>query len=135
LIPLLPLGAAALTAAVGYSVLRQHSHWPCILAAAASCVLSFVLLRDVANGAADVVTYYPWFQAGEVNVGLTLRADGLSAIMCVTVTFVGTLICVYSAGYMHGDSGYPRFFAEVSLFLAAMTGLVLANNFFVLFSL
>src|SRR5581483_4135992 len=48
--------------------------------------------------------------------------------------FVGTLIAIYSVGYMHGDAGYARFFAEISLFLFAMTGLVLANNFIVLYA-
>jgi NADH-quinone oxidoreductase subunit L len=134
LIPLLPLAGAVLTALLGYSVLRHQSHWPCILGAAGAFVCSVILLAHVAQGAGIAPTYYPWFQAGNVDVGVTLRADALSAIMCVTVTFVGTLIVIYSAGYMHGDPGYPRFFAEVSLFLFSMCGLVLADNFFVLYA-
>ena len=136
LIPLLPLTASALTALLGYSVLRQHSHWPCILGAAGAFVCAVILLVQVAQGAGadNPYTYYSWFQAGTVDVGITLRADALSAIMCVTVTFVGTVIVIYSAGYMHGDPGYPRFFAEVALFLFSMCGLVLANNFFVLYA-
>ena len=54
--------------------------------------------------------------------------------MLVTVTFIGTLIAIYSVGYMHGDAGYPRFFAEVSLFIFSMTGLVLADNFLLLYA-
>ena len=68
-----------------------------------------------------------------MDVGVTLRADGLTAIMLVTVTFIGTLIAVFASGYMHDDPGYPRFFAEVSLFLFAMTLLVLADNFVLLY--
>ncbi|HEX5272016.1 MAG TPA: NADH-quinone oxidoreductase subunit L, partial [Gemmataceae bacterium] len=83
---------------------------------------------------AFVEDYYPVVNVGEVHVGFTLRADGLSAIMLVTVTFIGTLIAVFSAGYMHDDPGYPRFFAEVSLFLFAMTLLVLADNFVLLYA-
>ena len=136
LIPLFPLGAAAIITLLGYSVLRQYSHWPCILGAVGACVCSVALLVMVAQGvhAESPYTYYPWFQAGNVDVGVTLRADALSAIMCVTVTFVGTLIVIYSVGYMRGDPGYPRFFAEVSFFLFSMCGLVLANNFFVLYA-
>jgi NADH-quinone oxidoreductase subunit L len=78
--------------------------------------------------------YCTWFQAGDVNVGFTFRADGLTAIMLVTVTFIGSLIAIYSVGYMHGDPGYPRFFAEIALFLFAMTGLVLADNFILLYA-
>jgi NADH-quinone oxidoreductase subunit L len=67
-------------------------------------------------------------------VGLTLRADSLTAIMLVTVTFIGSLIAIYSAGYMHGDPGYPRYFAAVALFLFSMTGLVLADNYILLYA-
>jgi NADH-quinone oxidoreductase subunit L len=134
LIPLLPLTASAMTALFGYTVLRRHSHWPCILGAASSCVCSFLLLIAVAQGDHTIETYYTWFAAGAVDVGVTLRADALSAIMCVTVTFIGTLIVIYSVGYMHGDPGYPRFFAEVALFLFSMCGLVLASNFFLLYA-
>ena len=52
---------------------------------------------------------YTWFHIGDVNIGATLRPDGLSAVMLVTVTFVGTLIAAYAAGYMHGDPGYARY--------------------------
>ena len=54
--------------------------------------------------------------------------------MLVTVTFIGTLIAIFAVGYMHGDEGYPRFFAAVALFIAAMTILVSANNFILLFA-
>ena len=54
-----------------------------------------------------------------------LRADPLTAIMLVMVTFISSLIAIYSAGYMHGDEGYARFFAEIALFIFSMTGLVL----------
>ena len=65
---------------------------------------------------------------------MTLRADALTAIMLVTVTFIATLIAIYSAGYMHRDPGYPRYFAEIALFVFSMTGLVLADNFLLLYA-
>jgi NADH-quinone oxidoreductase subunit L len=133
LIPLLPFAAAVLTAFLGPRLLREHSHWPCIVAAALACGLSFFTLAEVLQGVSEVYRYYTWFRAGDVNIGFALRADGLTAVMLVTVTFVGTLIAIYSVGYMHGDPGYPRFFAEIALFLASMTGLVLADNFLLLY--
>ncbi|MGI0129655.1 MAG: proton-conducting transporter membrane subunit, partial [Thermoplasmata archaeon] len=54
--------------------------------------------------------------------------DPLSSLMLVVVTVVGFLVMLYSIGYMHHDRGLPRYYAELSLFLASMTGLVLANN-------
>lgn len=139
LIPALPLAGAALTAALGPRWLRQQSHWPCILGAVGACVLSAMTLLAVARGFPEaggdgIRAYYEWFRAGELSVSISMRADGLTAVMLVTVTFIGSLIAIYSVGYMHGDPGYPRFFAAVSLFLFSMTGLVLANNFILLYA-
>src|SRR5947207_2362888 len=57
----------------------------------------------------------------------------LTAIMLCMVTFVATLIAIYSAGYMHGDPGYPRFFTYISLFAFSMTMLVSVSNFVLLY--
>jgi NADH-quinone oxidoreductase subunit L len=54
--------------------------------------------------------------------------DPLSALMLLVVTIVGFVVMLYSIGYMHQDRGLPRYYAELSLFLAAMSGLVLSNN-------
>jgi NADH-quinone oxidoreductase subunit L len=59
--------------------------------------------------------------------------DPLSALMLLVVTIVGFLVMLYSIGYMHHDHGLPRYYAELSLFLSSMTGLVLANNLFEFF--
>ncbi|MCI0461995.1 MAG: NADH-quinone oxidoreductase subunit L [Gemmataceae bacterium] len=132
LIPGLPLLAAALTPLM-YGPLRRFAHLPCILAAGGSCILSGFALLAIAPTSAPPASY-TWFAIGEVNIQVALRMDGLTAVMLVTVTFVGTLIAVYAAGYMEGDEGYPRFFAEISLFLFSMTGLVMADNFLILYA-
>jgi NADH-quinone oxidoreductase subunit L len=54
--------------------------------------------------------------------------EPLSALMLIVVTVVGFLVMLYSIGYMHHDEGLPRYYAELSLFLTAMTGLVLSDN-------
>ena len=72
---------------------------------------------------------YTWFSAGNVGIPLGLVLDPLTAMMLLGVTFVSFLIQVYSTGYMHGDPGYSRYFAFMSLFTMSMLGLVLANNF------
>jgi NADH-quinone oxidoreductase subunit L len=141
LIPVLPLAASAITAFFGPSLLRDQCHWPCLIAAPLACVLSVLVLIALANlprpehmDTQYFSTYYTWFETDTVQVGFSLRADNLTAIMLVTVTFVGSLIAIYSVGYMHGDPGYARYFAQISLFLFAMTGLVLADNFLVLYA-
>jgi NADH-quinone oxidoreductase subunit L len=132
LIPSLPLLASVIIAVFGCRVLREKSHWVCIGGAVGACVLSIMTLIAVTNGFQGQQVNYMLFQAGNVTANVAFQADGLTAAMLVTVTFIGSLISIYSAGYMHGDPGYPRFFAEVSLFLFSMTGLVLADNFLLL---
>lgn len=136
LIPGLPLLAAAVTAFLGPRLLRQRSHWPCVLAVVASCAVSLYVYAQVVAAGPDFayVTYYPWIQAGHIDIGVTLRADALSAMMLVMITFIGSWIAIYSIGYMHGDPGYPRFFAAVALFIFSMTTLVLGDNFLVMFA-
>jgi NADH-quinone oxidoreductase subunit L len=142
LIPGLPLFAAVLIAFLGPRLLRGQSHWPCLVANAGSCVLSFLVLaavlgwiRSGGETPYDVLYQkYTWFHAGNLEVSFGLRADPLSAIMLVTVTFVGSFIALFAVGYMHGDEGYPRFFAEIALFIFAMTLLVSADNFLLLYA-
>jgi NADH-quinone oxidoreductase subunit L len=135
LVPGLPLLAAIVTALFGPKLLKQRSHLPTILGSAAACVCaSVILISLLGTGSAIDSLAYTWFAAGNFEVTLSLQADTLTAVMLFTVTFVGTFIAVFSAGYMHGDPGYPRYFAIVSLFLFAMTGLVLADNFLLLYA-
>jgi NADH-quinone oxidoreductase subunit L len=135
LIPVLPLAAAGVTAIFGPAYLRGQSHWPCIIASIGSCALSFLVLYGLITPH-DVPEpiRLTWFQIGNVDITFSLRADGLTAVMLVTVTFISSLIAIFAVGYMHGDPGYPRFFAEISLFICSMTGLVLANNLFLLYA-
>jgi len=74
-----------------------------------------------------------WIQIGDLEITWQLRVDTLSVTMMFFATFVGTLIHIYSAGYMHGDPRYARFFAFLNMFLAFMMLLVSANNFVVMF--
>ncbi|MFL5242407.1 MAG: NADH-quinone oxidoreductase subunit L [Gemmataceae bacterium] len=144
LIPGLPLLACLIIAAFGRQ-LKGLSHWPCIVAGIGSCICSFVVffaVRDLptagnapyAGAGSYLEVQATWIQAGKLVIPFVLRADGLTAVMLLTVTFIGSLIAIFAVGYMHGDEGYPRFFAEIALFIFSMTGLVLADNFLVLYA-
>jgi NADH-quinone oxidoreductase subunit L len=74
-----------------------------------------------------------WIDVGGFTVTFDLLIDQLTAVMLLVVTGVGFLVHVYSVGYMHGDTRYPRFFAYLNLFLASMLILVLGENLLVLF--
>jgi len=67
------------------------------------------------------------------DIDVTLRADPLTAIMLSMVTFISSLVAIYSIGYMHGDPGYWRFFSYISLFVFSMTMLVSVSNFVLLY--
>lgn len=80
-----------------------------------------------------LATGYEWVDIGTMKVRVDLRADAISAIMLAMVTGVSLLVAIFASGYMHGDPGYPRFFAAVSLFVFSMCMLVLSGNYLQVF--
>jgi NADH-quinone oxidoreductase subunit L len=76
---------------------------------------------------------FTWFELGHAAVRLGFLLDPLTALMCVMVTFVGLLIFVFSTGYMRDDARAKQFFCFLSLFAAAMLGLIVANSLLLLF--
>lgn len=72
---------------------------------------------------------FTWFEAGRLNVGMDLLYDQLSALFLLLITGVGSLIHIYSVGYMEHDPRRRRFFGYLNLFVAAMLILVLAGNY------
>ena len=78
-------------------------------------------------------TIYPWIQVAELNVQFGFLIDRLSLLMLLVVTGVGSCIFFYSVGYMKDDESFGRYFACLSLFAFSMIGIVLANNFLMLY--
>ncbi|MFC2000966.1 NADH-quinone oxidoreductase subunit L [Chloroflexota bacterium] len=70
---------------------------------------------------------------GGVNIHLGLIIDPLTVVMLLVVTVVSLMVQIYSQGYMHGDPGYHRYFAWMSVFTFSMLGLVLADNLLFMF--
>ncbi len=84
---------------------------------------------------AKIYTYYNWFTIGVGNqVGFTIYLDHLTLLMLFIVTGVGTLIHVYSIGYMHEDPGFSRFMSYLNLFLFSMLLLITGSNLVLLFA-
>ncbi len=79
------------------------------------------------------VPLYTWAVIGAMRLDAGLLIDPLSATMLIVVTFVGTLIHIYSIGYMHGDSRFRRFFVYLNLFMASMLILVLGDSYVMMF--
>ncbi|MFN9205015.1 MAG: NADH-quinone oxidoreductase subunit L [Gemmatimonas sp.] len=102
------------------------------LAAFALAIASFLTLR--AGGYEPIVApLYRWATLGESTFDITFYFDRLSAIMTLVVTGVGSVIHIYSVGYMHDDKSFGRFFAYLTLFLFFMLLLVLGRSMLVLF--
>ncbi|MDD1734662.1 MAG: dehydrogenase, partial [Methanothrix sp.] len=92
-----------------------------VLATFAGLVLSLGIFSEIYPG--EIVHQsIPWF--ADFNVGILI--DPLALVMLLMVTFVVTLIHTYANGYMKGDPGAARYFAEAALFTASMLGLIYA---------
>ncbi|PTY08668.1 NADH-quinone oxidoreductase subunit L [Opitutaceae bacterium EW11] len=133
LIPALPLVAAgigALTPRGG----RPIAAGAAIAALIGSFILSCLALKTaLVDPAAHLTANFSWFDLGTGTFRLGWLLDPLNAFMCVMVTFVGTLIFIFSLGYMKEDANFTRFFCFLSLFAAAMLGIVVANSLLLLF--
>jgi NADH-quinone oxidoreductase subunit L len=144
-IPLLPLLGAAIHGVLLVLVRREAS--PTFVAAVScgaaiaafgvSCLALVRLLALPGDPGALVDEVYGWIGAGRLAIEMAFRFDPLSAVMCSIVTGVGSLIHVYSIGYMgddhRDDGGFQRFFCYLNLFLCAMLLLVLGDNLVVMF--
>jgi len=125
-----PLVAAAAILFVGRHS-KPFSAGTAIGAALATCLLSWWLFfQPDPQGLLRI----PWIEIGEdliVPFGITI--DRLSRVMLVVVSTIATLVFTYSVGYMKKEEGYWRYFAGLCLFLFSMLGIVLADNFVMMF--
>jgi NADH-quinone oxidoreductase subunit L len=132
LIPALPLAGALINMVFGRAVGRR-AHWVAVPALLGSFLVSCVVFARVRTGGAFTSTAFRWIVAGDFEAAVTAYVDPLTGVMLLVVTGVGSLIHLYSIGYMHDDPGYPRFFAYLNLFVFSMAMLVLAGNFLLLY--
>ncbi len=137
LILFLPLASFALIGLVVRPILGAEAKAAAYITIAAvglSFILSLWALSASASSHGELA--YPvhtWISAGEFDFAVGILMDPLTAITLVVVTGVSLMVQIYSIGYMHGDNGYARYFAYMSLFTSAMLGLVLANNLIQMF--
>jgi NADH-quinone oxidoreductase subunit L len=107
------------------------------LAVAASFFIALAIFFEMISLPTEerskVVTVFQWISAGIFSVNVAFQVDQLSILMTLIVTGVGSLIHLYSIGYMHGDVGFWRFFTYLNLFIFAMLNLVLADNYLLMF--
>lgn len=137
LIPLLPMVASGLIA-----LMPQPRRRPAATLAIGSLAVSFLLavtafahvLMNWSNGGStrEIVSFH-WLSFGSATLQMGWVLDPLAAIMLVMVTFVGSLIFIYSTGYMSHDENFTRFFCFLALFAGGMLGVLIANSLLLLF--
>ena len=135
IVPALPALGAAILLLFGRRLGEPKAGWLAtgLMALAFGwSVVMLVALRDV-EPRTHTVDLFTWFPTGGLQVKMGFLADPLSITFILFVTGVGTLIHLYSLGYMHGDENFGRFFAFMNLFCASMLVLVLGSSFLVTF--
>ena len=138
LIPLFPLIGFVIVAFFGKRIKNEKLIGgiasSAILASFITAVMVFVgLVNRAPEDRTVIVKVYSWIATGSFNVDVAYQFDQLSILFTLIITGIGFLIHVYSIGYMHGDKGFPRFFAYLNLFVFMMLNLVLASNFLLTF--
>jgi NADH-quinone oxidoreductase subunit L len=137
LIPAFPLAGFVLLVAFGRRLGEPLAGWLATAASAAAFVSTVVVFAGLAGEGAEERFYlqhlFTWVTAGSFEVSAGVLVDPLSVTMSLFITGVGSLIHLYSIGYMHGDANYPKFFAYLNLFVASMLLLVLGDNLLLTF--
>jgi NADH-quinone oxidoreductase subunit L len=122
-----PFVAAIITAFVTQKFKKLSSY-----ISVAAVAISFVFSLAVFLGP-DGSESFNWIDLGMFQVKIGYLINGLTKLMLLVVTGVGLLIHIYSVGYMGEDRGRARYFSGLSLFMFSMLGIVLANNFIMMF--
>ena len=131
LIPGLPLAAFAVLILFGRR-LGRAAPWVAVGALVGAGMLTLMIAGEVIHGYRMAVSW-PWLSTANPRWAIGLAVDGLSLVMLAVVTSIGTMIALYSIGYMRGDARVSRFFAYFALFCAAMLTLVMADQFVLLY--
>ena len=137
LIPFFPLLGSIINGLLGKRFIKNEKLIGAIgtgmlfLSFLVSCKYFIQLLGDSVKSHQNVIA--SWMSVGNLQVDWGFLLDPLSALMIMVVTGVGTLIHLYSVGYMHGEEGFYRYFSYLNLFVFSMLMLVLGNNALVMF--
>jgi len=137
LIPALPLAGFLLILLFGRILGEPRAGILATAMAASAFVVTVGVYLDLLSRTAEerhhVVTLFSWLPVGTLHVDMALLADPLSITMALFVTGIGSLIHLYSIGYMHGDPKFSKFFLYLNLFVFSMLMLVLGENLLVTF--
>ena len=134
LIVFLPLIAAIISGFFGNKLGNRFSEILTSLFVSISAIFSIYIFYNVMiNDYNSNIIISSWISSGTLEVNWSIKIDPLSSVMLVVVTFISSLVHIYSIGYMHHDPHKPRFMSYLSLFTFSMLMLVTSDNFLQLF--
>ncbi|AWI07930.1 NADH-quinone oxidoreductase subunit L [Ereboglobus luteus] len=128
---LVPLASAAIIALF----LRRSGTLAQIISVTACAAYAAAALMLAFGGSRETVvnTSFDWLSIGDFTLSLGIKFDDLAALMLVIVAIVGLCVHIFSIGYMRDDKARARYFGGLSIFMFSMTGIVLADNLFMMF--
>jgi NADH-quinone oxidoreductase subunit L len=132
LIPLLPLLGFAING-IGFRHVPKSLAGIIGSGAVIGSFLISIMAFNAFDGQAQVVKYFDWISIGTLSIPFSFQIDQLSLIMLLVITGVGSLIHIYSIGYMSHDEGFGKFFAFLNLFIFFMLLLVMGSNYVIMF--
>lgn len=137
LIPAFPAIGFLINGLLGIRFPKTLTAWVACLSVIASFAVSATIFIQFLQMAPESrvfeKTVFDWIVSGDFKTTIGFRIDALSIIMCLVVSGVGSLIHIYSVGYMHDDPGFRRFFCYLNLFVFMMLTLVTGDNVLLMF--
>ena len=100
---------------------------------ASFCIAVSLFLKFDSESPAVVVKAFEWFRVNGIQINFGFQIDQLSLMMVMIITGIGSLIHLYSIGYMSHDKGFYKFFTYLNLFIFSMLLLVMGSNYMILF--
>jgi NADH-quinone oxidoreductase subunit L len=127
LLLLFPLAGGLILAIVGRYLPRRLSEWIACLGIIASFAMALLAFAS-AGGKVYLLTLFDWIRVSDFSASMSVYYDPLAAVMTVMVTFVSSLILLYSVGFMRDEEDYVRYFCYMDLFVFSMLVIALADN-------
>lgn len=135
LVPLFPLLGFLINGFFGKKISKGLSGTIATLSVVASFIVALLIFFELEHSAVKSfpVEVFSWINSDTLKIPFEFLVDPLSALFLLIITGIGSLIHLYSIGYMHDDEGFARFFTYLNLFVFFMLLLVLGNNYIIMF--
>ena len=126
---LAPLASATLIALF----FRKSPRTAQFISVATAAIYAAAAIKLILDGSTDIHIAANWLTVDDFSLKLGIHFNSLAALMLLIVAIVGLCVHVFSIGYMREDPARPRYFAGLSIFIFSMTGIVLADNLYMMF--